>query len=472
MKFGNQENGWWDGVAICIVVLMAFALFTPRLYASDEMKYFVTLRSIYFDHDLHYENEYAYFINRDPVAHAGMRPYMQEPTPTGYRLNEAPIGTSLLWAPLYIVADGAVLVARAFGATVPRDGYSWPYVLAICLSSLAWGMMGLFLTYRLCRMYASNRACTLGLLGVCFASPLVFYLYITPAMSHANSLFSVALFLFLWHIGRDDRQILGWVGLGFSAGLMILVRELNWLFLLVPVLDSAMTAWVTIHDKTRPVRMSSLVAVARYFGDRWRSYVYFCTALVFVIAPQFYVYWILNGTLGPTHSVVEKFSLVPKYAFDVLFSGFHGLFSWHPITLIGVVGLGVLWPRDRKLVGLLMLVFVLQVLVVGAYSTWWGGASFGARRFINCIPIFALGLVVVVDSLRGRAFHFACAVLAFLVMWNFGLAVQYSVGLIPRDAPVSMRQIVRNQIIEVPSLLGEIAWRFMFNRSSFYRTRS
>ena len=137
-----------------------------------------------------------------------------------------------------------------------------------------------------------------------------------------------------------------------------------------------------------------------------------------------------------------------------------------------MVGLGVLWPRDRKLVGLLMLVFVLQVLVVGAYSTWWGGASFGARRFINCIPIFALGLVVIVDTLRGRAFRFACAVLVFLVMWNFGLAVQYSVGLIARDAPVSMRQIVRNQIIEVPSLLGEIAWRFTFDRSSFYRTRS
>ena len=91
--------------------LLALPLFTPRVYGADEIKYFATLRSLLVDRDLHYENEYAHFIERDPVAHAGLVPFRDGATATGYRLNDAPIGTALLWAPFYIAADGVVAAA-------------------------------------------------------------------------------------------------------------------------------------------------------------------------------------------------------------------------------------------------------------------------------------------------------------------------------------------------------------------------
>ena len=126
---GAERREWWhEWGALCLVAVVALPLFTPRVYASDEIKYFAILRSVVFDHDLHYANEYAYFIDRDPVAHAGLRPFMEGETPTGYRLNDAPIGTAVLWYPFYLVADVGVLVTRSVGGTVPRDGYSWPYV--------------------------------------------------------------------------------------------------------------------------------------------------------------------------------------------------------------------------------------------------------------------------------------------------------------------------------------------------------
>ena len=112
-----------------------------------------------------------------------------------------------MWAPFYIVADSLVVAARVLGATVPRDGYSWPYVWAVCLASLLWGTSGLFLCYRLCRAYVGRSEATWGVLAVWFASPAVFYLYITPAMSHANSLFAVALFIWVWHATvRSERR--------------------------------------------------------------------------------------------------------------------------------------------------------------------------------------------------------------------------------------------------------------------------
>lgn len=455
--------------------VVSLILFTPRIYGADEIKYFAPLRSVYFDGDLHYANEYDYFIRRDPVAHAGLVPYRDEVTSTGRRLNDGPIGTALLWAPFYVAADIGVMVTGWFGSEVPRDGYSWPYIWAVSLGSLFWGTLGLFLTYRICREFADAAASTAALVGIWFATPVVFYLYITPPMAHANSLFAVSLFLFIWLHTRDERQVREWAVLGVAAGIMVLVRELNWLLLLVPAVDELFEAW----DAYRVARVESALdgrgLAATWwgrFGPRASGWVAMAIPLFLLLLPQLFVYRALHGTFGPTPFVVDKFSAYPVHAVEVLFSGFHGLFSWSPITLLGVFGLLPLARRNLRVAIALFVVFAVEVAVIGSYDTWWGGASFGARRFINCMPIFAVGLAVLIDGMREPGRRFVTALIAVLIIWNFGLAVQYSTGIIPRDQPVSMRTIVRNQLVEVPPRIASVAWRFVTDRGSFYQTES
>ena len=470
------RGGWWrEWGVLCAVALLALPLFTPRLYASDEIKYFAALRSVYFDHDIHYENEYAHFIERDPVAHAGLVPLRDGVTSTGYRLNDGPIGSALLWTPFYVVADLFVLTARLLGASIPRDGYSWPYVFAVSLGSLFWGTLGLFITYRLSREYADAISSRAALIGVWFATPVLFYLYVTPPMAHANSLFAVALFLFVWIQTREERQLLEWGVLGACAGLMILVRELNWLLLLAPAVDELAEAWDAYRTARIEARLDSRSVSStwwRRFSPRVAGYLLCGLVLLLMVSPQFYVYRTLHGTFGPTPFVIDKFESYPIHAMDVLFSGFHGLFSWTPITIFGVLGLLALWRRDARVALALVVVFVAQVAVIGSYDTWWGGASFGARRFINCTPIFAIGLAALLDRWRPAGRRLAVAGIAALIVWNMGLAVQYSTGLIPRDEPVTMRTIAYNQVFEVPPRLAGVAWRFFTDRGSFYETRS
>ena len=131
----------------------------------------------------------------------------------------------------------------------------------------------------------------------------------------------------------------------------------------------------------------------------------------------------------------------------------------------------MLWKRAHTVSFILCAVFVAQVVVVGSYDTWAGGASFGARRFVNLSPIFALGLAVLFSSVAVHARKFLISGVILLAMWNAGLAIQYSTGLIPRDAPVTMSQIAYNQVFEVPNRMGTTLWQFMFNRASFYETR-
>ena len=77
-SFFNLHSSFWArrdrGVLLIIALfLLLLPLSTPRIYATDEVQYFAYLRSLYFDHDLDFRNEYEYFAdqglrNGDPAV--------------------------------------------------------------------------------------------------------------------------------------------------------------------------------------------------------------------------------------------------------------------------------------------------------------------------------------------------------------------------------------------------------------------
>ena len=48
---------------VCLFLISLPAV-TTRIYSSDEIQYFAYLRSLWFDRDVSFENEYRYFYER------------------------------------------------------------------------------------------------------------------------------------------------------------------------------------------------------------------------------------------------------------------------------------------------------------------------------------------------------------------------------------------------------------------------
>src|SRR5215510_6395327 len=101
-QFSILNSQFLDRGALLIVALflLLLPLSTPRIYATDEVQYFVYLRSLYFDGDLDFRNEYQHFAeiglkNGDPaVFNALLRDNPQDPpriAATGLYRNVAPI---------------------------------------------------------------------------------------------------------------------------------------------------------------------------------------------------------------------------------------------------------------------------------------------------------------------------------------------------------------------------------------------
>src|SRR5437868_6642988 len=89
-----------------LVLVSAFVLTLPavttRLYSSDEVQYFSYLRSLWFDHDVSFENEYRYFYDHDIAQSEGYYDtFLVRETAAGRRKNYGTLGAAILWAPFY-----------------------------------------------------------------------------------------------------------------------------------------------------------------------------------------------------------------------------------------------------------------------------------------------------------------------------------------------------------------------------------
>ncbi|MFL5733630.1 MAG: hypothetical protein ACJ78Q_10555, partial [Chloroflexia bacterium] len=147
-----------------------------------------------------------------------------------------------------------------------------------------------------------------------------------------------------------------------------------------------------------------------------------------------------------------------------------GLLPWTPVVSLGLLGLAILWRRDRLLASALGVAFLLQVYIAGSFLTWQSASSFGQRRFINSTAIVALGLAALFAWMlaRGAPRWLVALLPALFVAWNAGLLMQYALWCSQQRQALDWAVVVRGQI-ELPSRAVQLVHDFIFNREVFYR---
>ena len=475
------------GLLGLLILFAAVApLVTQRIYASDEIQYFAYTHSLFFDQDFDFTNQYQYYCTTDPVKFTDFcRDLLGKTEPlTGLPLNVAPIGTGLLWLPFFALAHIGVLIARALGADVPANGFSQPYISAICFASYLFGCAGLLLCYSLARRYFSQLVAALSVATMWLATSLIFYTVIAPPWSHAGSLLTVTLFIWLWARTRrpEGRTLREWALLGASAGLMMLVREQDALFLAIPALEGAVAATVIIRHRQEAGDANSVRgAGGAATGSRpYAVIVKWAVGLVLmgvtaalVFIPQLIAYRAITGRFGPSRVVTGKFTWTSPNFFNVMFDAAHGLFVWTPVLLLAVLGLVWLWRRDRLLTSAFALTFVLQVYVTGSFLTWQSASSFGQRRFINSTSIFVLGFAALVAWVMANGWPrwFVVGIVALFVAWNAGLLMQYALWCSAQRQGLDWATVLQGQF-EMPGKAARLIWDYLFNRQVFYSATS
>lgn len=442
---------------------------TPRLYSSDEVQYFSYLRSLWFDHDVSFENEYQYFydhqIARSPDFHTT---FLELETAAHRRINYGTIGSAILWSPFYAVGDVAARVMRAAGRDVAVDGYSRPYLSAVAYGSAFYGFATIVLAVVAARRLIGTRAVSSGF-AVWLGTPLLFYMYIAPPFSHACSAFAVALFVSVWLKVRQTWGVPGAVALGAAAALMAMVREQDIFFALGPAVDFVvgLLKEKDTRDKTK------------YLGAALAGLLTFALGYL----PQLVAYQALNGRPRPSPLVMRKMYWHSPHAFQVLADTEHGFLFWTPLAVLAIAGLIMLTTSpdratasdaplraDAPRIGACMLLMVaLQIYVSGAVASWTVAGAFGQRRFVGVTIILVVGLAALREWMRTDRWRIATNVaIAICVWWNLALTAEFGSSMMDRQK-LELKRNAYDAFVTLPRTAPGLMYRYFTERASFYK---
>jgi len=198
-------------------------------------------------------------------------------------------------------------------------------------------------------------------------------------MSHANDSFAYALYLYTWFQTREGHTRDALLR-GATAGLCALVRQINAVFVFFPLTELLAYGFRAWRRSRNIGECRRAIFNAAVFSFAWWV-VYF---------PQVIAWRIVFGRwieVNPYATSAEiGFNWMHPRFLEVLFSTNRGLFVWSPLLLFAAVGWGLLWRRERRLGGLILTNFVLQLSVVATWEAWSAGASFG-QRFLQMTPL-------------------------------------------------------------------------------------
>ena len=413
------------GRRLAAILAVAFALcgFARPEFRADAGSYFVYLRSLAFDHDLDFANDWTLL---------GYPPRVSSRTVSGHVANAQTVGPALFWSPFYALAHFFVRAAGALGVGGwPPNGVSEPYRRAPALGTVTAVMLALVLLRRALAASVSPALALLAVTAAFLSSPVVYYTFVVPGMAHGLAFALAAVLLFALGRAREAPSAGGWLLVGALLGLLVLVRTQAAVMALL-IAPAALVAW-----RRREVGPKVLALAA---------------ALGFVLViPQLVAWKVLFGAYFTVPQGPGYLDWSSPHLRDVLFSANHGLFAWSPALVLGLLGLLLHLRRDPALAGGALLALAALAWTNGAVADWdWeGGDAFGARRFDVAVPLFALGLAAgaarVQAQAKRRPWLLPAALLLPLALWNLGFVALFRSGRYPEAVPLD--RVARDQAL-------------------------
>lgn len=434
--------------ATALAVGLVWQLQTGARLQSDAFYYYAYLRSMAFDRDVSFANDYR-------MLGLGDKTHLFDPTPTGYAHSAWTIGPAIVWSPFFGAGHVAATRLAARGREVATDGTSYPYRQSIVIAGLCYALLGWWFTLRFVEQWFSRRAASTAVTLMAAGSFMLWYTVVEPTMTHAPSMAAVAGFLWCWAASRDRRgidapassSVLWWTLLGLLAGVMTLIRWQNALFAIVPACDAALVLWRAGHAGRRDATMKVVAG----------GLVFALTAALTCL-PQMLAWKAIYGTYLAVSPVGPKIRWTMPQLELVLFSSRNGLVAMSPLLYAAALGL-IGFAARRRAVGVPLLAATAVMIYFNAsIQDWWGSDGFGGRRFDGVIPILTLGVAVAWQWLRRVAIARPQAIvlvgLAGVVVWNLTLMSAAQRGVVRLGEALPFGSVAGDQARTVHSWIG------------------
>ncbi len=320
-------------------------------------------------------------------------------------------GVALLQAPFYLLGHGiAKLAGTQADAYGPLDHLVVDVAAPVLLS------IALLLLFSLLRRSYPDRLIAWTLLGLFAGSNLFFYTIGDPGMSHVYSFSLFALLLFLLdHVSRSGTRIGSLIAIGCTAGLIVLVRPTNIVFLAVAPFISSMTvkeAFGLIDKLLAPQRIPWVIVPAiLIWGPQLLYWKYaFGSAITWPYSGEGFSNWYKPE--------ITAFWLAPN----------NGLFIYTPLYALALWSLFSWFKQGRRGASVAGSFAFVTISYLGAsWWVWHFGCGFGSRTMVEYIALFAIPITAWVNVTVQRYGKWM-PIMVFTLLAAYNLKLVYSYG--------------------------------------------
>jgi hypothetical protein len=326
------------------------------------------------------------------------------------------MGTALLMMPFFFLA-----CIMAFATNTPVDGFSPLFQYVAAFSGLFYATLGMGILWKVLEKNFRQETILMAMFGLVFGTNLFHYATYDSVFSHAYSFFLFSAFLFM--VQRLYAEGRAWYFLpgGALAGLIIITRPTNGLWLLFGILYGV--------DSLRALRSR-----LSFWKDHAIKMAFGALLGACVISLQLLYWKAITGHLVIFSYRGEHFNFARPEIFNVLFSVRKGSFFWSPILLTVVPGLFYVRKKAGEYLVPILLFLPLNIYVIASWHSWFYGGSFGHRAFIESIPLFAIRFCSLYEGspsfLLKRVMICVTTICITLSTW---LMLKYWTGVIPFD---------------------------------------
>jgi hypothetical protein len=377
-----------------------------RIIDSDGKGYVAYLPALFIYHDLSFS-----FYNLP--ENASIARYFNDRflTPAGHKtVLKTYCGVAVMLLPFYLL--GCLTQVIFFGHT---NGFEPIIQFFMSAGGIAYAAAGVIMVHKLLiRLGFEIKVAALTAFTLLAGTNLFYYALFHPTMSHPYSFFLIAAFLLL-----SERMILAnqyrlMPVAAITLGLIALVRPLNVVIILVPLLLAGTALQKMIKQQKRNLLISLLSFLA-------------------IISIQPLLNYYQCGQLFPWNYGDEGFYFSHPALFKALFSFRNGLFVYSPVLILTIPGLICLWKQKPTIVMPCIIMFLLLWYLISSWWNWSSEPAFGNRSFIDWYAVLSIPIACTMASGLKKARSFLIILIVALVALNMLQTWQYLKGIIHPD---------------------------------------
>lgn len=353
----------------------------------------------------------------------GIRPFIHnyaaqmgsgQRTPKGYVLNQYTYGTALMEMPFFFIAHAWEKLRGSVA-----NGFSESYRMAIGVSTLFYGVLGLWLVYRLLRCKFSQEVASITTALLLLGTNLFWFVLHQQGMAHVPLFFLFASLMWLTILVHEKGRWIHFAGLGFTTGLITVIRPVDGLCVLIPVCYAA----------GRPFLKTKLDFLLR----NWAGILLAGACFLMPIVPQLlYWKWLTGYTIYDSYGPAQGFDFRHPHIWSGLFGASNGWLFYTPLMVLAIFGFTCI----RRLGSFVLAGPLFLVLYVYCIYAWFlpnYPNGLGSRPMVDIYAVLALPMAAFIEWVgnRSRVIQGVAAMLVIVFMAiNISYSCQQALGII------------------------------------------